>query len=111
MGEPDSPSADDRIFLILQAVKPDIGGGMFFRLLGGTVIMLLFGYMGEALIIDPWMGFIVGMCGWGFICFEIFAGEAGKVAGAELSPAVASAFGLMRFIVTVGLSIYPLGYF
>jgi bacteriorhodopsin len=98
-------------FLILQAVKPDIGAGMFFRLLVGTVIMLLFGYMGEALIISPWVGFAVGMCGWFFILFEIFMGEAGGVAGKDAPPAVASSFGTMRFIVTVGWSIYPLGYF
>merc|ERR1712078_823579 len=77
----------------------------------GTVIMLLFGYLGEALVINPWVGFMVGMAGWGFILFEIFMGEAGNVAGKELSPAVSSAFGTMRFIVTVGWSIYPLGYF
>jgi len=98
-------------YLILQAIKPDLGGGMFFRLLVGTVIMLLFGYMGEALIIDPWVGFAVGMLGWCFILFEIFMGEAGKVAGKDASEAVKSAFGTMRFIVTVGWSIYPLGYF
>ena len=98
-------------YLILQAVKPDLGAGMFFRLLVGTVIMLLFGYLGEALVINPWVGFMVGMAGWGFILFEIFMGEAGNVAGKELSPAVSSAFGTMRFIVTVGWSIYPLGYF
>merc|ERR1719214_553292 len=34
-------------YLILQAVKPDLGSGMFFRLLIGTVLMLLFGYLGE----------------------------------------------------------------
>merc|ERR1719356_467076 len=67
-------------FLILQAIKPDLGAGMFFRLLIGTVIMLLFGYMGEALVINPWVGFIVGMAGWLFILFEIFMGEAGNVA-------------------------------
>merc|ERR1712147_554031 len=98
-------------YLILSAVKSDISSGMFFRLLVGTVIMLLFGYMGEALIINAWLGFAVGMAGWFFILYEIFAGEAGKVAGKEMSPAVASAFGTMRFIVTVGWSIYPLGYF
>merc|ERR1719299_46831 len=62
-------------YLILQAVNPDLGAGMFFRLLIGTVVMLLFGYMGEALIVAPTFGFIVGMCGWAFILFEIFAGE------------------------------------
>merc|ERR1712187_739269 len=96
-------------FLILQAVKPDIGVAMFFRLLVGTVIMLLFGYMGEAKIVNEWLGFAVGMCGWGFILYEIFLGEAGKTTG-ELSPAVQSAFNTMRFIVTIGWSIYPLGY-
>merc|ERR1711991_1088928 len=98
-------------YLILQAVKPDLGSGMFFRLLIGTVIMLLFGYLGEAQIINPWVGFAVGMAGWAFILFEIFMGEAGGAAGEGCSEAVQSAFGTMRFIVTVGWSIYPLGYF
>jgi len=98
-------------FLILQAVKPDLKAGMFFRLLIGTVIMLLFGYLGEAMVINAWVGFIVGMAGWLFILYEIFMGEAGSVAGEQKSEAVASAFSTMRFIVTVGWSIYPLGYF
>merc|ERR1719440_1650449 len=51
------------------------------------------------------------MCGWFFILYEIFAGEAGKVNGKEAPPAVQSAFGTMRFIVTVGWCIYPAGYF
>merc|ERR1719502_2361029 len=93
-------------FLILQAVKPDLGAGMFFRLLIGTVVMLLAGYMGEALIINPWYGFGVGMCGWAFILFEIFLGPASKEGG-SLSPAVSYSFNLMRIIVSVGWSIYP----
>merc|ERR1712027_256139 len=67
-------------YLILSAVKPDLGSGMFYRLLVGTVMMLLFGYLGEAQYINAWVGFIVGMCGWGFILFEIFVGPAGKLA-------------------------------
>merc|ERR1719337_570150 len=67
-------------YLILQAIKPDLGAGMFFRLLVGTVIMLLFGYLGEALVINPWVGFMVGMCGWAFILQEIFIGEGAQVA-------------------------------
>jgi len=100
-------------YLILHAVKPDLGSGMFYRLLVGTVIMLLFGYLGEALLINPWLGFIVGMCGWAFILYEIFLGEGGNVAASvnEVSPAVKSAFATMRFIVSIGWSIYPLGYF
>jgi len=100
-------------FLILSAVKPDIGQGMFWRLLIGTVIMLTAGYCGEAGFIPAILGFAVGMAGWGFILMEIFVGEAGKVAGgdASINQHVQSSFSTMRFIVTVGWAIYPLGYF
>merc|ERR1712013_785608 len=44
--------------------------------------------------------------------FEIFAGEAGKVAaGGEVNKYVQQSFSTMRYIVTIGWSIYPLGYF
>jgi len=97
-------------YLILSAVKPDIGAGMCARLFLGTVAMLGFGYSGEAGIIDAWIGFYLGMAGWAFILYEIFMGEAGSVSG-KVSAHVKSAFDTMRFIVTVGWSIYPLGYF
>ena len=43
--------------------------------------------------------------------FEICASEAGNVAGsAAVNKYVQSSFKTMRFIVTVGWSIYPLGY-
>merc|ERR1712007_203948 len=49
------------------------------------------------------------LAGWGFILFEIFSGEAGGTA-ADCSEAVMTSFNYMRLIVTVGWSIYPLGY-
>merc|ERR1711869_143977 len=57
-------------------------------------------------------GLSAGMCGWGFILFEIFSGEAGSVAatGEKVNQYVQQSFQTMRFIVTVGWSIYPLGY-
>merc|ERR1712137_313824 len=101
--------------LILVAVKPDISSGMFWRLMLGTVAMLAFGYAGETHSLGPfgaWLGFVLGMSGWGYILFEIFAGEAGSIAGGGgVNKYVASSFKTMRFIVTVGWSIYPLGYF
>jgi len=99
-------------YLILSAVNPSLGQGMFWRLLIGTVCMLAAGYMGEAQFINPFVGFAVGMSGWAFILFEIFAGEAGKTAGeSSVNKYVQASFSTMRFIVTVGWSIYPLGYF
>merc|ERR1712027_278790 len=94
----------------LAAVKPNLGGGMFWRLLLGTVAMLAFGYCGEAKFLNPWVGFALGMCGWFFILFEIFAGEAGSVSG-DVNEYVKSSFSTMRLIVTVGWAIYPAGYF
>ena len=64
--------------LILKAVNPDIGAGMFWRLMIGTICMLLFGYCGETSIIGAWVGFALGLSGWGFILSEIFVGEAGQ---------------------------------
>jgi len=99
--------------LILSAVQPDISSLMFWRLLLGTVLMLAFGYAGEANFVNPWLGFVVGMAGWGFILFEIFLGEAGAVAasGNKVNEYVKQSFNTMRIIVTAGWSIYPLGYF
>merc|ERR1711866_23737 len=56
-------------YLILSAVKPNLSGGMFWRLLLGTVAMLAFGYAGEAGVLDAWIGFVVGLAGWAFILF------------------------------------------
>merc|ERR1711972_69757 len=85
----------------------------FWRLLVGTVFMLAAGYMGEAGFVNAWLGFIVGMAGGIFILYEIFMGEAGSVAasGDKVNVHVQASFKTMRFIVTVGWSIYPLGYF
>merc|ERR1712039_844191 len=59
---------------------------------------------------NPQIGFIGGMCGWAFILREIFLGEAGGTA-ADCSEHVSSSYSTMRLIVTIGWSIYPLGYF
>merc|ERR1719240_1713120 len=50
--------------LILKAAGKDTSSGMFWKLLLGTVMMLCFGYLGEIQVVNPWLGFIGGMCGW-----------------------------------------------
>merc|ERR1712216_498752 len=100
--------------LILVAVKPDLSSGMFWRLLLGTVAMLSFGYGGETHSLGPfgaWLGFALGLSGWGYILNEIFSGEAGSLGAANDNKYVASSFTTMRYIVSAGWSIYPLGYF
>ena len=97
-------------YLILRAITA-VSGGVFWRLMIGTLVMLAAGYMGEAGYISAWLGFIVGIVGWAYILYEIFFGEAGKVAAEKAPASVQSAFSTMRWIVTIGWAIYPLGYF
>jgi bacteriorhodopsin len=73
--------------------------------------MLVPGYMGEAGYINTTIGFVIGMLGWFYILYEIFAGEASKVAATQATPAVQKSYNLMKWTVTVGWSIYPIGYF
>ena len=96
-------------YLILSAVGK-ANSGMFWRLLLGSVVMLVGGYLGEAGYINATLGFIIGMAGWIYILYEIFSGEAGKAAAKSGNKALVTAFGAMRMIVTVGWAIYPLGY-
>ncbi len=97
-------------YLILAAITK-VPGGVFWRLMIGTLVMLVGGFLGENGTIGAWPGFIVGMLGWAYILREIFVGEAGKISAASAPASVQSAFSLMRWIVTIGWAIYPLGYF
>merc|ERR1712125_89826 len=67
--------------LILKAAKAPISPAGFWKLLVGTVCMLAFGFAGETKAMNPWFGFALGLCGWAFILFEIFAGESAQASG------------------------------
>ena len=95
-------------FLILVAAGAVVSSNSFWRLLIGTLIMVIGGYLGEAGYLTPMIGFVIGMIGWAIIIYEIFGGEASKAAATTES--VKSAFNAMRIIVLVGWAIYPLGY-
>jgi bacteriorhodopsin len=97
-------------YLILRAIT-NVSGGVFWRLTVGTLIMLIGGYLGEAGYMNVTVAFIIGMAGWAYILYEIFAGEAGRVAADEAPESVKAAYSTMRWIVTIGWAIYPLGYF
>ena len=66
-------------YLILRAIT-NVSGGVFWRLTIGTLVMLIGGYLGEAGYMNVTLGFVIGMVGWAYILYEIFAGEAGKIA-------------------------------
>ncbi len=97
-------------YLILSAITK-VPVGVFWRLMIGTLVMLIGGYLGEAGYMSVWPAFIIGMAGWAYILYEIFLGQAGKINAQSAPPAVQSAFNTMRLIVTIGWAIYPIGYF
>lgn len=97
-------------YLILSAIAK-VPAGVFWRLMVGTVVMLIGGYLGEAGYLNSMIAFIIGMLGWAFILYEIFAGQASKINAESAPPAVQAAFKTMRLIVTIGWAIYPIGYF
>ena len=96
-------------YLILAAIGK-ANSGMFWRLLIGSLVMLIGGYLGEAGVINAMLGFIIGMAGWIYILYEIFAGEAGQKSTSCGSVGAQMAFSACRMIVLVGWAIYPLGY-
>jgi bacteriorhodopsin len=97
-------------YLILSAIAK-VPAGIFWRLMIGTLVMLVGGYLGEAGYMAVLPAFIIGMVGWVYILYEIFAGEASKINANSAPPSVQSAFNTMRWIVTIGWAIYPIGYF
>jgi len=96
-------------YLILAAVRK-VPTSMLWRLLVASLIMFIFGYLGEAGYIAAIVGFIVGVAAWIYIIYEIFSGEAGKAMKGSGNKALKTAFSAMRMIVTIGWAIYPLGY-
>ena len=97
-------------YLILSAVTK-VPAGVFWRLLIGTIAMLGFGYAGEAGWMDAKMAFIPSMAAWFYIIWEIFKGEASQINAGLANANVQKAYKTMTLLVTVGWSIYPLGYF
>ena len=97
-------------YLILAAVTV-VPVLLFWKLLGAALVMLIFGFLGEVQLIDPTLGFIVGMAGGIYIIYEVFAGEASKLSDASNNKGGQFAFNSLRLILTVGWAIYPIGYF
>ena len=96
-------------FYLILAACTSVAGSLFKKLLGGSLVMLGFGFMGEAGIMAAWPAFVIGMVGWLYMIQVLYMGE-GKAAVTTASPAVNSAYNAMMLIIVVGWAIYPLGY-
>lgn len=96
-------------YLILKVVGK-VTSGLFWQLLIASVVMLVGGLLGEMGTINEVIGFVIGMIGWLYVVYLIFAGGAAKASSESGNQAVQSAFNSMKLIVLVGWAIYPVGY-
>ena len=96
-------------YLILGAVRK-VSSGIFWRLLIGSLVMVIGGYLGEAEIWPKMLGFVIWIAGWIYVLYEIFSGEAGRSAAKSGNKSFATAFSALRMIVTIGWAVYPMGY-
>ena len=96
-------------YLILSAVRK-VNSNIFWRILIGSLVMLIGGFLGVTGKIPATLGFVIGIGGWIYILYEIYSGEAGKAVAKSGNKALVTAFGSLRMIVTIGWAIYPLGY-
>ena len=96
-------------YLILTTIAV-VRAALFWKLLVASLVMLIFGYFGEIGTMNVWLAFVISMAGWLYIIYEVFVGEASKISAANGTAASKKAFNALRLIVTIGWSIYPIGY-
>jgi bacteriorhodopsin len=87
-----------------------VGEQVFWRLLIASLVMLVGGYLGETLLIASSIGFAVGIAGWLYILYEVFAGESSQLSAQSSNAAGIRCFNTLRFLVAIGWAIYPIGY-
>ena len=98
-----------QFYLILAAVRK-VPKSLFWKLLIGTVVMVLAAYLGASENIPTIIGLTISIGAWVYILYEIFSGEAGIAAAKSGNKPMVSAYVSMRTIVIAGWAIYPLGY-
>ena len=98
-------------FYLILAACTVVSLGVFWKLLAGSLVMLLGGYAGETGMLSPMVGFVIGMAGWIFIIYYIFVGEAAQIKDSAGNENLVLAFDGIKWIVTIGWAIYPIGYF
>jgi sensory rhodopsin len=86
-------------------------GGTLFKLILASLLMLITGYIGETSgVSNNIVWGVVSTIGYLYIVYEVFAGDIAKLTKTSKSPALAQAMFLLKIFITLGWSIYPIGY-
>jgi sensory rhodopsin len=84
--------------------------GLFWRLLVASVLMVLARYMGEADLLHPTLGFLIGLLLWLYVLGELYFGRLSEINTHSGSDPVRLGFFWLRLITTIGWALYPLCY-
>jgi bacteriorhodopsin len=95
--------------MILKAQQP-IPSGMMSQYFSMSLLMVFAGWAAENNIIGKLPGFVLGMACWLWIVYDTTAGEGAKQAATLKSAASKQAFNTLKMIVSIGWTIYPLGF-
>ena len=87
-------------------------GSTLFKLILASLVMLVTGYIGEAFYREGGniLWGVLSTVGYLYIVYEVFAGDVAKLTSASNSAALSKAMFLMKIFITLGWSIYPIGY-
>jgi bacteriorhodopsin len=99
------------LFYFVLTTVTRVSAALFWRLLIGSLVMVIGEFLGAAGYMSATLGFLIGLLGWLYILGELYMGEAGRVNAKSGNDATHLAFNGLRLIVTIGWAIYPLGYF
>jgi len=97
-------------YFILQGGGLKVPGSLGLRLFTASLLMVMFGWLAEIDVLAKVVGFSLGCAGWLYIVYETFSGEAAAYAAKLQKQASRDAFNYIRLIVSVGWTIYPLGF-
>ena len=97
-------------FYLILSVAKKIPQNLFYKLLLASFLMILFGFLGETGQMDRNLGFVLGTGAWLYILYEIFFGEASKLKKETDDESIRFTFDALKWIVTIGWAIYPIGY-
>jgi bacteriorhodopsin len=86
-------------------------GSTLFKLILASLVMLITGYIGETSGLDSnVMWGVLSTLGYLYIVYEVFAGDIAKLTKSSNSASLGNAMFLLKIFITLGWSIYPIGY-
>ena len=92
--------------------KAGAKAGLLWKLIFASVVMLVTGYIGEAIYgkeAQSWIWGLISGLAYFYIVYLVWFGEVAKLAS-DAGPAVAKAVKTLGWFVLVGWAIYPIGY-